>query len=161
MPAVDGGEIEILITKTYKQSLAPDRAGTLTKYGSKALISCRRLKLGDFVESECDSRRRGSDGQLRNLYPNRLINWGESGQEICAEVSRVEIASVQHRLLRVLCCTETKRTIYLRDQANQLSARGPVQRAYLSGRRSRGQQERRHRHQNGNSEHRGLRDSFG
>ena len=64
MLSVDGAEIEILIAEAYKQSLAPDRAGTLTKYGSKTLIISRRLKLGDFVERERDSRRRGSDGQL-------------------------------------------------------------------------------------------------
>ena len=62
--SVDGAEIEILITEAHKQFLAPDRAGTLTKYGAKALISCRRLKPGNLVERECDSRRRGSDGQL-------------------------------------------------------------------------------------------------
>src|SRR5260370_37825336 len=131
MLPVDGAEIEILIAEAYKQSLAPDRAGTLTKYGAQALIRCRRLKPGNFVERECDSRRRRSDGQLRNLNANRLINWGESGQEVGAEVSRVEIASVQHRLRRVLCCTEAKWAIYLRNHANQLFPRRAVQLAYL------------------------------
>ena len=64
MLPVDGAEIEILITEAHKQFLAPDRAGTLANYGAKALIRCRRLKPGNLVERECDSRRRGSDGQL-------------------------------------------------------------------------------------------------
>src|SRR3984893_14276862 len=62
--SVDGAEIEILITEPQKHSPPPDRAGTLTKYGAKALIRGRRLKPGNLVERECDSRRRGSDRQL-------------------------------------------------------------------------------------------------
>ena len=62
--SVDGAEIEILIAEAQKHSPPPDRAGTLTEYGAKALISCGRLKPGNLVERECDSRRRGSDGQL-------------------------------------------------------------------------------------------------
>ena len=64
MLPVDGAEIEILITEPQKHSPPPDRAGTFTKYGAKALIRGRRLKPGNPVERECDSRRRGSDGQL-------------------------------------------------------------------------------------------------
>ena len=79
-------------------------------------------------------------GNWETCIPTASLIGSKSGQKIIVEVSRVVIASEQHRLCRGLYGgieAEAKRTIDLRNQADQLIAGVAIQRTDILGGSSR------------------------